>query len=200
MAVAAEQTHVMIMNAAEQHFRRYGYAKTTVADIAKACGMSPANVYRFFDSKAAIVDAIAELWLGETISAARDIATRGVSAAARLEAYVVDIHKIMRDQYLNEASVHELCSVVIAEGRPVVHAYKSAMQSVLMMILEDGRSNGEFAFDDTAATAIVLGDALIKFHHPNLVAEYQDEPLEEHARQMARLLTSAIAQSPAQSA
>ena len=193
MAVAAEQTHVMIMNAAEEHFRRYGYAKTTVADIAKACGMSPANVYRFFDSKAAIVDAIAELWLGETVRAAKTIASRGAPAAERLEAYVVEVHRMMRDQYTNESSVHELCSVVIAERRPVVQAYKNSMRSILMDILEDGRSGGEFAFDDTQETASVLDDALIKFHHPNLVAEYHGEPLEDHALRMARLLTRAIA-------
>lgn len=193
MAVAAEQTHVMIMNAAEEHFRRYGYAKTTVADIAKACGMSPANVYRFFDSKAAIVDAIAELWLGETMRAAKTIAGRKASAAERLEAYIVEVHRMMRDQYTNESSVHELCSVVIAERRPVVQAYKNAMRSILMDILEDGRSCGEFVFDDTQETASVLGDALIKFHHPNLVAEYHGEPLKDHARRMAHLLTRAIA-------
>ena len=193
MAVAAEQTHVMIMNAAEEHFRRYGYAKTTVADIAKACGMSPANVYRFFDSKAAIVDAIAELWLGETVRAAKTIASRSAPAAGRLEAYVVEVHRMMRDQYTNESSVHELCSVVIAERRPVVQAYKNSMRSILMDILEDGRSAGEFAFDDTQETASVLDDALIKFHHPNLVAEYHGEPLEDHALRMARLLIRAIA-------
>jgi AcrR family transcriptional regulator len=193
MAVAAEQTHGMIMNAAEQHFRRYGYAKTTVADIAKACGMSPANVYRFFDSKAAIVDAIADLWLSETVSAAKTIAERDESAAERLEAYVVEVHRMLSEQHTNDSSVHELCSVVIAERRPVVQAYKNAMRAVLTQILEDGRRRGEFAFDDAEETAAILGDALIKFHHPNLVAEYHGEPLEAHARRMAHLLTRSIA-------
>jgi AcrR family transcriptional regulator len=193
MAVAAEQTHVMIMNAAEAHFRRYGYAKTTVADIAKACGMSPANVYRFFDSKAAIVDAIADLWLGETVRAAKAIAARDASATGRLEAYVVDVHRMLSEQHTNDSSVHELCSVVIAERRPVVQQYKNAMSAILAEILEDGRARGEFAFADAGETAAVLADALIKFHHPNLVAEYHGEPLEDHARRMARLLIRAIA-------
>ena len=39
---------------AERLFREIGYQKTTVADIAKELRMSPANVYRFFDSKKAI--------------------------------------------------------------------------------------------------------------------------------------------------
>jgi len=40
-----------ILVTAERLFRDVGYQKTTVADIAKSLHMSPANVYRFFDSK-----------------------------------------------------------------------------------------------------------------------------------------------------
>ena len=36
-----------ILVIAERLFREIGYQKTTVADIAKALQMSPANIYRF---------------------------------------------------------------------------------------------------------------------------------------------------------
>lgn len=51
-------TRLRIADAAEALFRQIGYQKTSVADIAKECGMSPANVYRFFPSKSAINEAI----------------------------------------------------------------------------------------------------------------------------------------------
>ena len=47
-------TRARILVVAEKLFREIGYQKTTVADIAKVLRMSPANVYRFFDSKKAI--------------------------------------------------------------------------------------------------------------------------------------------------
>jgi AcrR family transcriptional regulator len=47
-----------IVAAAEAHFSRYGYNKTTVSDLAKAIGFSKAYVYKFFDSKHAIGQAI----------------------------------------------------------------------------------------------------------------------------------------------
>jgi len=43
-----------ILTTAERLFREIGYQKTTVADIARDLRMSPANVYRFFDSKKSI--------------------------------------------------------------------------------------------------------------------------------------------------
>src|SRR6266511_4411339 len=47
-----------IVEAAGEHFSRYGYAKTTVSDLAKSIGFSKAYIYKFFDSKEAIGEAI----------------------------------------------------------------------------------------------------------------------------------------------
>ena len=54
-----------ILVTAERLFREIGYQKTTVADIAKALHMSPANVYRFFDSKKSITAGVARRLMGE---------------------------------------------------------------------------------------------------------------------------------------
>ena len=47
-----------ILQATISLYREIGYGKTTVADIARRCAMSPANVYRFFRSKRDIEDAV----------------------------------------------------------------------------------------------------------------------------------------------
>jgi len=65
LSLDALQTRDRILAEAERLFRVYGYSKTTVADIAEACRMSPANVYRFFASKSAINNAICERIIAE---------------------------------------------------------------------------------------------------------------------------------------
>ena len=64
-----------ILVIAERLFREIGYQKTTVADIAKALQMSPANVYRFFDSKKSINAGVARRLMGEVEQASQAIAT-----------------------------------------------------------------------------------------------------------------------------
>src|SRR3954454_20056767 len=54
------EARARIVESAEALFRDIGYQKTTVGDIAKALKMSPANIYRFFDSKKSINEAVAE--------------------------------------------------------------------------------------------------------------------------------------------
>jgi hypothetical protein len=51
---------------AERLLRICGHRKITVADIADACGFSAANVYRYFSSRRAILDALAAHYLRET--------------------------------------------------------------------------------------------------------------------------------------
>lgn len=60
-----DDTRARIIETAFALFRRLGFAKTAVADIASELGMSPANIYRFFPSKIAIVQAICQRCLGE---------------------------------------------------------------------------------------------------------------------------------------
>src|ERR1700746_1912383 len=78
-----DDTRARIMDTAEALFRRLGFAKTAVADIAAELKMSPANVYRFFPSKNAIVEAICQRCLRELEDRAWAVARSPGSAAAR---------------------------------------------------------------------------------------------------------------------
>ena len=54
----SDEARRRILEAAEEQFRRVGYHRTSVADIAAQLGMSPANIYRFFPSRDAINESI----------------------------------------------------------------------------------------------------------------------------------------------
>jgi AcrR family transcriptional regulator len=67
----SDETRARILEAAEEQFRRVGYHRTSVADIAAELGMSPANIYRFFPSR----DAINESICGRVVNEVADIAS-----------------------------------------------------------------------------------------------------------------------------
>src|SRR5579871_4045184 len=81
---AEHERREQIINAASEHFRHYGYQKTTVADLAKAIGLSKAYVYKFFDSKQAIGESICSMCLSEIADAAQAIAEENKPAPDRL--------------------------------------------------------------------------------------------------------------------
>ena len=83
-------------------FREIGYQKTTVADIARALGMSPANIYRFFTAKSEINQAVARQMMSEVEEAAREIALGSGSAAERLRALVMTIETMNAACYFSD--------------------------------------------------------------------------------------------------
>lgn len=55
---AARREH--ILDAAEACFVRNGFHRTTMQDLAREAAMSPGNIYRYFESKEAVVRGLAE--------------------------------------------------------------------------------------------------------------------------------------------
>ena len=66
------------------HFSRYGYEKTTVTDLAKAIGFSKAYIYKFFDSKQAIGEAICASRLEKIMVAVSEAIADAPSASEKL--------------------------------------------------------------------------------------------------------------------
>jgi TetR/AcrR family transcriptional repressor of uid operon len=57
---AAPDRRTRVLDAAEQCFVRAGFHRTTMQDVAAEVGMSPGNLYRYFPSKDALVEGLAE--------------------------------------------------------------------------------------------------------------------------------------------
>src|SRR5947209_19125235 len=108
-----DDTRERIMQTAEVLFRRLGFAKTAVADIASELKMSPANVYRFFPSKNAIVEAICQRCLGELEDRAWAVARSRGSAAERIEQVVLEILSYHKENLVTDQGVNDMVLAAI---------------------------------------------------------------------------------------
>ena len=160
-----------ILEVAERLFRAWGYARTTVADIARECGMSPANVYRFFESKKAVNEAITEVVLQQVEDIAHAIALEPKSVAARLRKLVLETHAFTCERLLKDSQVNELCIRAMEEQWGVIDAHIRRMRLVVRGLIEEGMGNGEFVPADLDFTETCVNNALIPFCHPTLVAQ-----------------------------
>src|ERR1700730_14285922 len=79
-----KDTHRQIVEVAERLFRQIGFQKTVVADIARELHMSTSNVYRFFETKSEINEAVCLDLFGRIEAEAEKIAASGGSAAQRM--------------------------------------------------------------------------------------------------------------------
>ena len=160
-----------ILDAAEGQFRHYGYGKTTVADVAKAMGMSPANIYRFFSSKSELLEGVCARLLQQSLAIAESIAALPMSAEERLRRYSMTHFEFTVATMLDQSKVHEMVVVAIEQSWGVIDQHIDQLQAVLTDIIAEGMANGEFAKGDPAHAARCFGAATSPLHHPQLVAQ-----------------------------
>ena len=189
-----DDTRARIVETAEALFRRMGFAKTAVADIAAELGMSAANVYRFFPSKIAIVQAICQQCLSEVEEAAWSIARSKTPAAQRIERLILAILAYHKENLLTEQRVNDIVLVAIEHNWESIRAHKDALRNVLELILRDGVEAGAFEAVDPRATAELILRSVVVFTHPVLIGQcLQDgEDLESEARSSVQFLLQAI--------
>ena len=170
-----EDTRARIMDTADALFRRLGFAKTTVADIAAELGMSPANVYRFFPSKSAIVEWICQRCLNELETKVWAVARSPGSSASRLERLFVEIFSYHRDNLITEKRVHDIVLVAMENNWAAIEAHTEMIRAVIEKIVRDGIDKGEFDTIDARDTSVLIKRAMVHFCHPLLVAECLQE-------------------------
>jgi len=189
-----DDTRERIMETAETLFRRLGYAKTTVADIAAELRMSPANVYRFFPSKTAIVQAICQRCLNELDEKVWTIARSKGSASDRLERLELEVFAYHKENLLEEQKVNDIVMVAMEESWDAIMAHKERIRSVIELILRDGIESGEFEKVDPRETSVMIMRAYVCYCHPVMLAQGLQEglDLETEARSLIRFLLRAI--------
>jgi AcrR family transcriptional regulator len=181
MALVSEHiepdTRERILVVAERLFREIGYQKTTVADIAKVLRMSPANVYRFFDSKKAIHEGVARGLMGGVEDAAQTIATgRGSTAASRLRKLMTTINRMNTERYVVDSKLHEMVEIAMEESWDVCIAHMERITETIGSVIGEGAATGEFEVPDVTVAAKCACTAMMRFFHPQMIAQCANKP------------------------
>ncbi|AVT83276.1 TetR family transcriptional regulator [Rhodopseudomonas sp. P1] len=175
MTLVSENTEAdmrhRILVVAERLFREIGYQKTTVADIAKLLQMSPANVYRFFDSKKAIHKGVARHLMGEVEQAAVAIVHAPGSAVQRLRDLLTTVHRMNCERYIGDAKLHEMVAIAMEENWDVCIAHMEFIIGTIGEVIVQGVASGEFKVADVPQAASCTCAAMIRFFHPQMIAQ-----------------------------
>ena len=169
-------TRERILVVAERLFRQIGYQKTTVADIAKELRMSPANVYRFFDSKKAIHEGVARSLMGEVEDVVNAVAAGRGPAASKLRELVTTIHRMNSERYVGDSKLHEMVEVAMEESWEVCVAHMEQITETIGSVIADGAASGEFDATDVPLAAMCACTAMMRFFHPQMIAQSVNKP------------------------
>jgi AcrR family transcriptional regulator len=133
-----------IIEAADAHFSRYGYSKTTMVDLAKAIGFSKAYLYKFFDSKQAIGEAICSRYLFGQLGVVLSAIDSANGANEKLRALFRMVAEQNRTQFFADRQLYEIVSHSRSENWSSSVGHIAQLNELLRDIIQEGRLSGEF--------------------------------------------------------
>ena len=166
-----------ILEVTEDVLRRFGLAKATVVDVARALDVSHGSVYRHFPSKASLREAVAKRWLDRTNAPLREIAESAGPAPARLERWLRTMIAIKHKKVGDDPEMFATYLALAQEACKIVKAHKEGLVDQIVHMLSDGVEQGVFHVTDAKTTALAIFDATTRFHHPAHAGEWRDPQL-----------------------
>jgi len=127
MNEAAVLTPERILEVTEDVLRRFGLAKATVVDVARALDVSHGSVYRHFPSKASLREAVAKRWLDRVSVPLEQIAKDSGPAPARLERWLRTLCTDKQKKVCDDPEMFATYLALAREACVVVKAHKEKL-------------------------------------------------------------------------
>jgi AcrR family transcriptional regulator len=181
-----------IVSAAEDVLRRFGPAKATVVDVARALGVSHAAVYRHVATKAALRDLVVGRWAEATMPPLRAIAASKSPAPQRLRQLLDALIAVKRRLVANDPELFAAYRTLAADAKSVVDAHVDDLIALTAMVIRSGVEEGTFHTVDPLAAGRAVLFATSRFHHPAHATEWGDPTIDAAYNDVWQLLMDGL--------
>ncbi len=185
-------TRDRILAAAEDVVRRFGPAKATVVDVARALGVSHAAVYRHVSTKAQLRDLVVGRWAEATMPPLRAVVDLPLPAPQRLRKFFDALIDVKRRRATGDPELFAAYRTLAADATSVVAAHVDELVGLAATIISSGVKDGTFRAVDPPAVARAVLAATSRFHHPAHAAEWGDSDIDECYEVVWRLLMDGL--------
>jgi AcrR family transcriptional regulator len=181
-----------ILATAEDVIRRFGPAKATVVDVARALGVSHTAVHKHVGSKAELRDMVLGRWLESTMPPLRAIVAERGPAPRRLRKLIDALIAVKRRRAADDPELFTAYRTLAADAKSVIAAHVDEMVGLVAKIIASGVEEGTFRTVDPLAMGRAVLVATSKFHHPAHAAEWGDTAIDAAYEDVWRLLMDGL--------
>jgi AcrR family transcriptional regulator len=188
----APLTRDQILDAAEDVIRRFGPAKATVVDVARALGVSHTAVYRHVATKAELRDLVVGRWVEATVSPLRAIVAQSGPAPERLRKLIDALIAAKRRRAAEDPELFTAYRTLAADAKSVVIALIDELVALVAKVIASGVEEGTFRTIDPVSAGRAVLVATSRFHHPAHAAEWSDPAIDAAYDDVWRLLMDGL--------
>ena len=139
-----EATRHRLLEVVDDLIRQRGSADISMTDLAAAAGMSPSNLYRFFENKEALLEAVAEKWFAEKIRIMEEVTASDLPVREKMYQYFARRFALMVQQYEAEPDLLKSYLEIGNQYFEVVRGYVDLGDHYLALIVAEAMEQGHF--------------------------------------------------------
>ncbi|MEU1600781.1 TetR family transcriptional regulator [Streptomyces sp. NPDC005708] len=182
-----------MLQATEEVIRRFGPAKATVVDVARALKVSHGTVYRHFPSKAVLWDAVTRRLLDRVHAPLSSVMTGPGTAMQRVREWVWVLFAAQRAAALDAPELFATYQALVGANSESITAYRAQLEAQLAQIVADGQQAGEFCDAPPAVLSHALFQATAYFHDPGYASRWASDRAEADLDALLCLLLAGLA-------
>jgi AcrR family transcriptional regulator len=145
---------IALLEVVDDLVRRRGSVDISMTDLAAAAGMSPSNLYRFFDNKEALLEAVAERFFAEKIQIMVEVTESDLPVQDKMYQYFARRYLTMVAQYEAEPDLLKSYLEIGQQYFEVVRGYVDLGDHYLSLIVAEAMEQGYFeglSIDETVS-------------------------------------------------
>ena len=173
---APEPAEARLLHLAAEQLAREGAKRVTVVGVAEAAGLTHAAVYRYFPSKAALIDAVVTRWLKGVEAALAEIADAPDPADDKLERLIQALARAQRELMRADRHLFDVYCTATEASRAVVRKHRARRRQLVERVVDEGIATAKFDPRDRDRALAFIGDAAYRFIDPLAVRLDTDMP------------------------
>lgn len=122
-----------------------GNGALTMTELAALAGMSPANLYRYFESKEAVIEAIAGRWFAPKVAIMEEVVASDLPPRRKMYEFYARRFALIREMWERDPVVFQTYCDVGEEHFEVVRSYVDLGDHHLGEIVAEAMADGHFA-------------------------------------------------------
>lgn len=134
----------LLLATVEKMVRARGATDISLTELASEAGMSPSNIYRFFESKEALLEAVAEDWFADKVAVMEEVVAANMPAREKMGAFFARRFVLMRERFHEDPELFSSYCQLGNQYFEVIRGYVDLGDHYLSMIVAEAMEEGYF--------------------------------------------------------
>jgi AcrR family transcriptional regulator len=139
-----DATRRQLLEVVDDLVRERGSADISMTDLAAAAGMSPSNLYRFFENREALLEAVAEKFFARKIEVMEEVTASDLPVREKMYDYFARRFVLMVEQYAADPDLLKSYLEIGNQHFEVVRGYVDLGDHYLSLIVAEAMEQGYF--------------------------------------------------------